>query len=115
MDEAEFRYPGPRPQSKEIAIISLADACEAASRSLDKPTPEKLEALVDKIFEQRFKDGQLNEADITLAELEKVRESFVNTLMSMKHGRIAYREEEEEDHADPLPVDPVRRAPAEKS
>ncbi len=114
VDEEQFRYQGRPPQNRETAIISLADACEAASRSLEKPTPERLEAVVNKIFEQRFKDGQLREASITLAELEKVRESFVNTLLSMKHGRIAYREEEEEDHGDPLPLE-TRRTSAEES
>jgi putative nucleotidyltransferase with HDIG domain len=108
VDEEAFRYQGPQPNTKESAIISLADACEAASRSLDKPTPERLEEVVDKIFEQRFKDGQLRKANITLAELEKVRESFVNTILSMKHGRIAYREEEEEDHEDPLSLETVQ-------
>lgn len=111
VEEEAFRYQGPLPSNKECAIISLADACEAASRSLEKPTPERLEAVVDKIFEQRFKDGQLQNANITLAELEKVRESFVNTLLSMKHGRIAYREEEEEDHEDPLSLEAVQTAP----
>ena len=118
VDEKDFRYEGPRPQTKEIAIISLADACEAACRSLENPTVEELKAQIDKIFEQRIMDGQLAEADITLAELEKVRETFVKTLPNMKHGRIAYpekKEEEKEDHAEPLPVDPVRSAPAEKS
>ena len=87
-----FRYQGRPPQTREIAIISLADACEAASRSLTNPTQARIEELVNKIFEQRIHDGQLREADITLAELEKVRESFVNSLLSMKHGRIAYQE-----------------------
>ena len=111
VDEEAFRYQGPQPNTKESAIISLADACEAASRSLDKPSPERLEEVVDKIFEQRFKDGQLRKANITLAELEKVRESFVNTILSMKHGRIAYREEEEEDHEDPLSLETVQTSP----
>ena len=75
------------------AIISLADACEAACRSLDKPSAARIEALVDAIFLKRFHDGQLINADMTLAELEKVRESFINTLLSMKHGRIAYHPE----------------------
>ncbi|MBQ7393551.1 MAG: HDIG domain-containing protein [Lentisphaeria bacterium] len=110
VEEDAFRYQGPRPANKESAIISLADACEAASRSLEKPTPERLEEVVDKIFEQRFQDGQLKNANITLAELEKIRESFVNTLLSMKHGRIAYREDEEEDHEDPLSLEAIQTA-----
>ncbi len=88
--ESQFRYNGEPPQDREMAIISLADACEAASRSLDKPSAAKIEALVNGIFLKRFQDGQLNRAHITLAELDTVRQSFINTLISMKHGRIAY-------------------------
>ncbi len=88
--ESQFRYDGVPPQDQEMAIISLADACEAASRSLDKPSAPKIELLVNNIFKTRFEDGQLNNANITLAELDKVRLSFINTLVSMKHGRIAY-------------------------
>ncbi len=91
--EAQFRYHGMPPLTKETAIVSLADACEAACRSLDKPSAARIEALVDAIFLKRFHDGQLINADMTLSELEKVRESFINTLLSMKHGRIAYHPE----------------------
>lgn len=98
--ESQFRYQGTPPRTKETAIISLADACEAACRSLDKPSASRIEALVDEIFLKRFQDGQLADADMSLAELEKVRESFVNTLLSMKHGRIAYHPAKEEDHSE---------------
>ena len=93
MLESQFRYGGQPPRDKEMAIISLADACEAACRSLDKPSAAKIEQVVDDIFLKRYQDGQLNRADITLAELDKVRQSFINTLISMKHGRIAYQRE----------------------
>lgn len=98
--ESQFRYHGTPPLSKETAIISLADACEAACRSLDKPSASRIEALVDAIFLKRFHDGQLINADMTLAELEKVRESFINTLLSMKHGRIAYHPEKPRNDGD---------------
>ncbi len=98
--ESQFRYQGRPPHSKEAAIISLADACEAASRSLDKPSAARIEALVDEIFQKRFRDGQLIHADMTLEELEKVRESFINTLLSMKHGRVAYQKEKDQDEDD---------------
>ncbi len=101
--ESQFRYQGPPPKTKEAAIISLADACEAACRSLDKPSPSRIESLVDEILLKRYQGGQLSDADITLAELEKVRNSFVNTMLSMKHGRIAYQNEkemEEDEEAD---------------
>lgn len=91
--ESQYRYNGIPPTDKEMAIISLADACEAASRSLDKPSASKIEALVNDIFLRRYQDGQLNRANITLAELDKVRQSFINTIISMKHGRIAYQRE----------------------
>ena len=96
--ESQFRYDGIPPQDKEMAIISLADACEAACRSLDKPSASKIEAVVDDIFRGRFEGRQLNNANITLAELDKVRQSFINTLVSMKHGRIAYHQERKRDH-----------------
>ena len=99
--ESQFRYSGRPPQDREMAIISLADACEAASRSLDKPSAAKIEAVVNGIFQKRFEDGQLNQANITLAELEKVRQSFINTLISMKHGRIAYQREQREEDEEP--------------
>jgi len=89
--ETQFRYDGTPPSDREMAIISLADACEAASRSLDKPSAAALEAIVNEIFLGRYRDGQLKRANLTLADLEKIRQSFINTLLSMKHGRIAYR------------------------
>jgi putative nucleotidyltransferase with HDIG domain len=98
--ESQFRYDGIPPQDKEMAIISLADACEAASRSLNKPSASKIEAVVDDIFRGRFEGRQLSNANITLAELEKVRQSFINTLVSMKHGRIAYQQEKKRDHTE---------------
>ncbi len=94
VDEGQFRYQGDLPSEKEMVIISLADACEAAVRSLEKPSVQKIEIMVDEIFKKRFRDNQLNKAQITLSELHKVRESFVNNLISMRHGRIAYHKDE---------------------
>ncbi len=91
--ESAFRYQGIPPQSKEMAIVSLADACEAACRSLEKPSPTRIESQVKEIFFRRFKDGQLCNANVTLEELAKIEESFINTLISMKHGRISYQKE----------------------
>ncbi|MGI8604232.1 MAG: HD family phosphohydrolase [Verrucomicrobiales bacterium] len=90
VDEKSFRYPGPKPQLKEIAIISLADALESASRALEKPTPQKIEQLVEEIVRSRVLDGQLDECNLTLAELDAVRKSFVASLRSMLHKRVAY-------------------------
>lgn len=94
IDEGQFRYQGGLPQEKEMVIISLADACEAAVRSLEKPSVQKIEMMVDEIFKKRFRDNQLNRAQMTLDELHKVRESFVSNLISMRHGRIAYHKDE---------------------
>ncbi len=88
--EETFRYPGPKPQTKESAIVSLADMVESASRSLEKPTPQKIEQLVSDLIAQRIADGQLVECDLTLADLNTIAERFRFTLMTMLHTRIAY-------------------------
>ena len=93
VDEATFRYPGPRPQTRENAILSLADALESASRSLEKPTPQRIEEMVDKIIASRVEDSQLDECDLTFKELRAIAESFTTTLQSMLHRRIAYPKE----------------------
>ena len=92
--EASFRYPGPKPQTKESAIISLADMVESASRSLEKPTPQKIEQLVNDLIAQRIADRQLDECDLTLADLRVIAERFRFTLMTMLHTRIAYPKQE---------------------
>src|SRR6059036_1246497 len=88
--EESFRYSGPKPQTKESAIVSLADIVESASRSLEKPTPQKIEQLVSELIEERIADGQLDECDLTLGELKIIAERFRFTLMTMLHSRIAY-------------------------
>jgi len=88
--EETFRYSGPKPQTKESAIISLADVVESASRSLEKPTPQKIEQLVTDLIGQRIADGQLVECDLTLADLNTIADRFRFTLMTMLHTRIAY-------------------------
>jgi putative nucleotidyltransferase with HDIG domain len=90
VSEETFRYSGPKPQTKESAIISLADMIESASRSLEKPTPQKIEQLVNELISQRIADGQLVECDLTLADLNLIAERFRFTLMTMLHTRIAY-------------------------
>src|SRR5213082_653966 len=90
VQEESFRYSGPKPQTKESAIVSLADIVESASRSLEKPTPQKIEQLVNELIEERIADGQLDECDLTLGELRVIVERFRFTLMTMLHTRIAY-------------------------
>ncbi len=100
VSESDFRYPGPLPREKEVVIVSLADACEAASRSMTKPTPAKFDALIGEIFRNRIKDGQLDAAEMTFGELAKIRKSFMRTLVQMTHARIAYPKQEDEEGKD---------------
>jgi membrane-associated HD superfamily phosphohydrolase len=88
--EESFRYSGPKPQTKESAIVSLADIVESASRSIEKPTPQKVEQLINELIEERIADGQLDECDLTLGDLRVIGERFRFTLMTMLHTRIAY-------------------------
>lgn len=88
--EENFRYSGPLPQTKESAIISLADAVESASRSLEKPSPQRIEELVNDLVDERVADHQLDDCELTFHELRAVVESFCFTLNSMLHRRIAY-------------------------
>ena len=97
IDDKNFRYPGPRPRSKETGILSLADAIESASRTLKKPNPIKIRGLVDDIVKSRWVDGQLDDCSLTMRDLTRIRESFAATLRSMMHNRISYTKAEESE------------------
>ncbi|MDX2034381.1 MAG: HDIG domain-containing protein [Blastocatellia bacterium] len=86
----DFRYPGPKPQTKESVILMLADGAEASVRSLDDQSPENIRAIVKKIVESVVADGQLEESDVTMRELTLIRDSLVNTLINVYHQRISY-------------------------
>ncbi len=88
--EENFRYPGPNPQTRESGIICLADAVESASRSLQRPTPQRVEDLVDEVIELKMDEGLLDECPLTLADIRKLAASFRFTLLNMLHSRIAY-------------------------
>lgn len=88
--EEEFRYPGPKPQTKEAAVVSIADSVEAAVRSMSHPTPDQIKSLVQNIIQDRLQDEQLNECDITLKELEIIKNIFCETLNGIFHSRIEY-------------------------
>ncbi len=90
--ESDYRYPGPKAQTKESAVVGIADSVEAAVRSLPNPTPEKIEALVRNIIKDRLQDEQFNECDITLKELELVATNLCETLNGIFHSRIEYPE-----------------------
>ncbi len=94
INDDDFRYDGPRPQTREMAILMLADGCEAASRSIDRPTPVRIINLIDDLFESRLRDGQLDECNLTLSELNKIKQAFVFSLTNMLHGRVAYPKDE---------------------
>ena len=90
IDENAFRYPGPKPQTKEAGILMLADAVESASRVLVEPTPSRIESLVEDIAMKRLLDGQLDECGLTLQEVRIVQDSLVKSLIAVYHGRVKY-------------------------
>lgn len=95
VSEESFRYQGTNPQTKESGIICLADAVESASRSLERPTPQRIEDLVDEVISQKMEDGILEECPLTLADIRHLKASFDFTLLNMMHSRIAYPKDEE--------------------
>lgn len=97
--EQSFRYPGPKPQTREAACVLLADSVEAASRALDDPTPSRIKGLVKKIINNKFIDGQLDECDLSLKDLEKIAEVFMHILTGIFHTRVEYPEEPHEGNA----------------
>lgn len=88
--EIDYRYPGPKPHTKELGILLLADAMEAAARTIDSPTPGKIQGLVQRIIADAVDDGQLADSDLTFAEIDQVASSFMWVLMNMYHHRIDY-------------------------
>lgn len=90
VNEAEFRYPGPKPQFKEAAILMLADSAEAAARSLAHPDPESIRAIVVRIFDAIISDGQLDESNLTLRDVAQIRENLIASLNALYHARIDY-------------------------
>jgi len=90
VSENDFRYPGPKPQFREAAIMMIADSCEAGARSLAEPTPENVRFIVTKIIDAIIADDQLDECDLTLRELTQIRESMIRSLTAIYHSRIDY-------------------------
>jgi putative nucleotidyltransferase with HDIG domain len=93
-----YRYPGPKPHSKETGIVMLADAVEAATRAVEDPTPAKLETQIDQIIKSRFIEGELDECDLTLQDLIKIKYSFLKTIVGIHHHRIKYPEKVNEEN-----------------
>jgi len=90
ISENDFRYPGPKPQFKEAAIMMIADSCEAAARSLAEPNPDNIRFIVTKIIDAILADDQLGECDLTLRELTQIRESMIKSLVAIYHSRVDY-------------------------
>lgn len=90
VNEADFRYPGPKPRSKESAIVMIADSIEAASRSLDELSEERVRALIDRIVAERMEEGQFDDSPLTFQELQIVKDSIAKTLLIASHSRIKY-------------------------
>ncbi|MCK5000168.1 MAG: HDIG domain-containing protein [Anaerohalosphaera sp.] len=100
VSESEFRYPGPKPRTKEAAIVMIADGSESATRSLTDQTPTKIETLVHNMAMKRLQDGQLDECDLTLRELHLIEASISKSLAAHHHGRIAYPAKDELENDD---------------
>lgn len=94
IEESNFRYKGPKPDSKETGIVMLADSVEAAVRSLDEKTPENIEKTAEAIFENRIEDGQLDESNLTFKDIEEIKKTFVQMLVNLYHPRVKYPEQE---------------------
>lgn len=90
INEEDFRYPGPIPYSKEAGIVMLADSIEASVRSINEPTSEKIEVMVDSIFKDKLAEGQLDNCDLTLKDLDKIKKAFLKSLSGIYHQRIEY-------------------------
>lgn len=90
VNDAAFRYPGPKPQSREAAILMLADGVEATVRAERPATPEQIRAIIDRIVDERLRDGQLDECELTLRDIQQIKEAFVDVLQGQFHPRVKY-------------------------
>jgi len=88
--DQDYRYPGPKPQTKETGILMLADGIEASARTLEDPSPQKLEALIDEYIRKRFEEGELDECPLTLKDLTKIKAAFLSVLVGIYHTRVKY-------------------------
>jgi cyclic-di-AMP phosphodiesterase PgpH len=91
----DYQYPGPRPNTKETAVVMLADGCESAVRSIDSPDPAKVENVIHNIIKSRIDEGQLDESPLTFGDINKIKDAFLNILMGQHHRRIRYPKQEE--------------------
>lgn len=99
INETDYRYPGPLPQSKEAAIVMLADSIEAASRTIKEPTHSRLKGLIEDMVDERFQAGELDQSPLTLRDLQRIKESFLTILAGTFHARVEYPDLEESKSA----------------
>jgi len=90
VNEMDYRYPGPSPQSKETAIVMLADTVEAASKTLSNPTPSRMRKLVEDLVEKRFLEGELDDSELTMQDLKRITDAFLSVLSGIYHKRVEY-------------------------
>ncbi|MBL8014357.1 MAG: HDIG domain-containing protein [Candidatus Omnitrophica bacterium] len=112
VEEENYRYPGPRPQSRETAIVMLADSVEGATRSLQEHSSSKIDDVVRKVINNRFIDGQLDECNLTLREIELISSTFSRVLTVMYHGRVRYPEKKTNGHHNKKSPDENSHPPA---
>jgi membrane-associated HD superfamily phosphohydrolase len=96
----DYRYPGPKPNTKETAIVMLADTCESAVKSIVDPEPERVSNLISNLIDSRIEDGQLNETPITFSDIMKIKAAFIEALISQHHHRIRYPQQEAMERKD---------------
>jgi membrane-associated HD superfamily phosphohydrolase len=92
--EQDYRYTGPKPTTKETGILMLADAIEAAVRSIEEPTPQRIEDLIDGFVKRRLEEGELDECPLTMSDLTRIKAAFLNVLIGVYHSRVKYPEAE---------------------
>ena len=95
--ESEYHYPGPKPRSKETAILMIADSVEAASRTLDEPKSARIRSLVRKLIQDKFESGQLSDSELTMRDLSIMEDAFTQMLIGIFHKRIDYPSKDEEE------------------
>jgi len=98
--EQDYRYPGPKPQTKETGILMLADTIEATVRAMDDHSPQKIEAAIDDMIKKRFAEGELDECPLTLKDLTKIKEAFLRVLLGVYHARVKYPKEQESQRSE---------------
>lgn len=108
VNKSQFRYPGPKPGSKETAIVMLADACESAVRALKTPTVAQVEERIDKIIQQRVEDGQFDNCPLTFQDIYKIKQTFVRVLRGIQHNRIEYQQNMMRELGRKLPVTAIQ-------